>query len=232
MAILTKFLQLLKPERNDYVDVEKHLSENYDKIDTKMEELSNSNDEKLNKGAVSSEYDTAKKIEDKIKGIDEKFKNFCPFPVNSLYLSLENTNPSSLWLGTTWQKQENRFLLGAGSNYNLGATGGNSTVTLSIGNLPSHNHSASTSSHNHSQPAHTHTFQGRSDATEGSISGITQPGGGDPKYGYLFTVTTTANGGDTTGSASPTTSIGYTGSGSAFSIMPPYLVVNIWKRTS
>nr|DAL60221.1 MAG TPA_asm: hypothetical protein [Caudoviricetes sp.] len=67
MAILTKFLQLLKPERNDYVDVEKHLSENYDKIDTKLEELSNSNDEKLNKGNVSSEYDTAKKIEDKIK---------------------------------------------------------------------------------------------------------------------------------------------------------------------
>ena len=67
MAILTKFLKLLKPERNDYVDVEKHLSENYDKIDTKMEELSNSNDEKLNKGAVSSDYDTAKKIEDKIK---------------------------------------------------------------------------------------------------------------------------------------------------------------------
>ena len=67
MAILTKFLQLLKPEKNDYVDVEKHLSENYDKIDTKLEELSNSNDEKLNKGNVSSEYDTAKKIEDKIK---------------------------------------------------------------------------------------------------------------------------------------------------------------------
>ena len=37
MAILTKFLQLLKPERNDYVDVEKHLSENYDKIDAELE---------------------------------------------------------------------------------------------------------------------------------------------------------------------------------------------------
>ena len=67
MAILTKFLKLLKPERNDYVDVEKHLSENYDKIDAKMEELSNSNDEKLDKGAVSTDYDTAKKIEEKIK---------------------------------------------------------------------------------------------------------------------------------------------------------------------
>lgn len=123
-------------------------------------------------------------------------------------------------------------MLGAGSNYNLGNTGGNSTVTLSVANLPSHNHSASTSSHSHSQPAHTHTFQGRSDATENSISGITQPGGGDPKYGYLFTVTTTANGGDTTGSASPVTTIGNTGNGQSFSIMPPYITVNIWKRTS
>lgn len=69
MALLTKFLKLVKPKKNDYVDVEKHISENYDKIDNKMEELSNSNDEKLNKGNVSSEYDTAKKIEDKIKAV-------------------------------------------------------------------------------------------------------------------------------------------------------------------
>lgn len=75
MAILTKFLKLLKPEKNDYIDVEKHLSENYDKIDTKMEELSNSNDKKLNKGAVSSEYDTAKKIEDKIKTVQSTANN-------------------------------------------------------------------------------------------------------------------------------------------------------------
>lgn len=87
MAILTKFLKLLKPEKNDYVDVEKHLSENYDKIDTKMEELSNSNDEKLNKGAVSSEYDTAKKIEDKIKKIiNEKWK------INTKYIGVTNTS--------------------------------------------------------------------------------------------------------------------------------------------
>ena len=40
------------------------------------------------------------------------------------------------------------------------------------------------------------------------------------------------SGGDTIGSASPTTSIGATGSGTAFSILPPYLSVNIWKRLS
>ena len=67
MAVLTNFLKLLKPEKNDYVDVDKHISENYDKIDSKMQELNTSNNGKLDKGAVSSEYDTAKKIEDKIK---------------------------------------------------------------------------------------------------------------------------------------------------------------------
>ena len=67
MAILTNFLKLLKPEKNDYVDVDKHINENYDKIDSKMQELNSSNSEKLDKGAVSSEYDTAKKIEDEIK---------------------------------------------------------------------------------------------------------------------------------------------------------------------
>lgn len=43
---------------------------------------------------------------------------------------------------------------------------------------------------------------------------------------------TTSNGGDTTGSATPSISVGSTGSGTAFSIIPPYLVVNVWKRLS
>ena len=64
------------------------------------------------------------------------FKNFCPFPVNSLYLSLGNENPSTLWLGTTWAKQEGRFLLGSSSSYGLGTTGGASTVKLIGDNLP------------------------------------------------------------------------------------------------
>ena len=67
MAILTKFLQLLKPERNDYVDVEKHLSENYDKIDSKIEKLTDSNDKKLDKGEnLSEEFNTGEKIEKQI----------------------------------------------------------------------------------------------------------------------------------------------------------------------
>lgn len=48
-----------------------------------------------------------------------------------------------------------RFVVGAGSTYTVGTTGGSNTVALVTGNLPSHNHSfsgsaASTGSHSHS----------------------------------------------------------------------------------
>lgn len=163
-----------------------------------------------------------------IEGISETFKNFCPFPVNSLYLSLGSENPSTLWLGTTWKKQEGRFLLGSSSSYSLGSTGGASTVTLSVANLPSHTHSATTAAHTHTQPAHKHQvgkgeggYSGGAGYTIAQFNEVIQP----IKY-------TESAGGDTTGSASPVTSIGSTGSGTAFSIIPPYLVVNIWKRLS
>ncbi len=159
--------------------------------------------------------------------INEKFKNFCPFPVNSLYLSLGNENPSTLWLGTTWAKQEGRFLLGSSSSYGLGITGGASTVKLTIANLPSHTHSATTAAHTHTQPAHTHKIKGYNNE-QADGPNLAGAGGWETTKNAI----TESAGGETTGSASPVTSIGATGSGTAFSIMPPYLVVNIWKRLS
>ena len=164
-----------------------------------------------------------------IEGISETFKNFCPFPVNSLYLSLGNENPSSLWLGTTWVKQEGRFLLGSSNSYSLGSTGGASTVKLAIANLPSHTHPVTTAAHTHTQPTHRHAIKDTS--SEGSTEELFfygNKGSGNVNYSNY----TSSAGGETTGSASPVTSIGSTGSGTAFSIMPPYLVVNIWKRLS
>lgn len=164
------------------------------------------------------------------------FKNFCPFPVNSLYLSLGSENPSSLWLGTTWQKQEGRFLLGSSSSYSLSSTGGASTIKLTVDNLPSHTHSATTASHSHTQPTHNHTIYGWKNGGGPTVHnrlGAFAFGtdSGSPTKLEEANACLTA-GGDTTGSASPVTSIGATGSGTAFSIMPPYLVVNIWKRLS
>lgn len=54
MGILTNFLKLLKPEPNDFVDVAKHISENYDKLDENAksndETLTNLSNNKLDKG--------------------------------------------------------------------------------------------------------------------------------------------------------------------------------------
>lgn len=166
-----------------------------------------------------------------IEGISETFKNFCPFPVNSLYLSLGGENPSTLWLGTTWQKQEGRFLLGSSSSYALGTTGGATTIKLAVVNLPSHTHSATTAAHTHTQPAHTHSSQ-KSYGPEVYWKPDKVFYAGNSSINGATGITTTAAGGETTGSASPVTSIGSTGSGTAFSILPPYLVVNIWKRLS
>ncbi|MGL4628850.1 MAG: phage baseplate protein, partial [Cetobacterium sp.] len=59
-----------------------------------------------------------------------KFKNFCPFPINSVFILLDNSNPTTLFPGTTWQKQEGRFLQGTSGSESAGGTGGASTVTL------------------------------------------------------------------------------------------------------
>ena len=99
MSILTNFLKLVKPEKNDYVDVEEHISKNYDIID---EEIKKVNDAVEKKADPNHTHDDRYYTESEI---DMKFKNFCPFPINSLYLSLGSENPSSLWLGTTWQKK-------------------------------------------------------------------------------------------------------------------------------
>ena len=55
MALITKFLKLLKPQPNEYINVTTQISDNYDKIDAEMEKLSKSNDGKYGKigGTVS-----------------------------------------------------------------------------------------------------------------------------------------------------------------------------------
>ena len=64
----------------------------------------------------------------------------CPYyPVGSIYLSVNNVNPSSFF-GGTWVQIKDRFLLTAGSTYTAGNTGGEATHTLTVDEMPSHNH--------------------------------------------------------------------------------------------
>ena len=63
------------------------------------------------------------------------------YPVGSIYLSVNSTNPSTLF-GGTWQRIQDVFLLAAGSQYSAGSTGGEAEHTLTMNEVPSHNHSA------------------------------------------------------------------------------------------
>jgi hypothetical protein len=61
------------------------------------------------------------------------------YPVGSIYMSTKSTNPST-FIGGTWAALEGRFLVGAGSEYAAGSTGGEKTHTLTIDEMPSHDH--------------------------------------------------------------------------------------------
>ena len=62
------------------------------------------------------------------------------YPVGSVYVSVNATNPSALF-GGTWEQIKDRFLLSAGNTYKAGATGGEDTHVLTVDEMPRHNHS-------------------------------------------------------------------------------------------
>ncbi|MFQ9922114.1 MAG: phage baseplate protein [Beduini sp.] len=65
------------------------------------------------------------------------------FPVNSIYLTYTNINPGT-FLGGTWSLiGQNRYIVGAGSSYSGGATGGSSSTggtALTVAQIPNHDH--------------------------------------------------------------------------------------------
>lgn len=142
-------------------------------------------------------------------------------------MTLGTENPATLFLGTTWEKQEGRFLLGSNSSYPLGSTGGSTTITLTEANMPRHRHQVDSTTA--TIPAHTHsiTLQNHS----GDNYNANRVGwGADNLVGNNATVNTSSAGGGSTGAIAPYTS--YMGSGTSFNNMPPYIVVNMWKRLS
>ena len=108
------------------------------------------------------------------------------YPVGSIYCSYGSTSPAVLFGFGSWTKIEGRFLLGANATYGLGSTGGAATVTLTVNQIPAHNHSASTASagsHTHtastaSAGAHTHSVSGTAASAGNHSHTITVNSGG------------------------------------------------------
>lgn len=61
------------------------------------------------------------------------------YPVGAIYISVSDVNPATLF-GGSWEQIQDRFLLGAGATYSAGSIGGEATHTLTIDEMPRHNH--------------------------------------------------------------------------------------------
>ena len=61
------------------------------------------------------------------------------YPVGSIYLAYNHTNPGTLF-GGTWARISNAFLWAADSSGTIGQTGGEKTHTLTVAELPQHDH--------------------------------------------------------------------------------------------
>lgn len=144
------------------------------------------------------------------------------FPVGSIYMDATGNIDPNTQFGGTWVKIKNAFLYGSGTK-GIGTTGGEENHTLTTNEMPSHDHRMGSvratgsfgANKNYSGSYETGAFSrgqdlvGRDGYEDGTAA----------KYNFSF-----YNG--SSGSVSAN------GGGQAHNNMPPYLVVNIWKRTA
>ena len=77
--------------------------------------------------------------------VDQKFSDFVNkiYPVGSIYMSANPSNPSDLFGGTWKALDEGRVLIGANSSYPAGTIGGEAEHTLTVDEMPNHRHQGS-----------------------------------------------------------------------------------------
>lgn len=142
------------------------------------------------------------------------------YPVGSIFMSVNNASPASLF-GGKWEQLQDTFLLAAGSSYAAGSTGGEATVKLTTGQLPAIRgqiHAGSGSSGTSGKG------YGAFRAASGVFSAVTEMQYGRPSESTSITW--------------PNSVASYqyvnlsVGNGESHNNMPPYLAVYMWKRVS
>lgn len=126
----------------------------------------------------------------------------------------------------------NKFPIGSGSTYSIGAAGGSATNSLIVANLPSHSHTGTTNSSTTgisiNDPGHSHTqYEARDDGNISNQAGQYPPGDANtgfeespPQTGTSTTGITLNDNGHT--HSFTTSSVG---SGTSFSILNPYIAL-------
>lgn len=138
------------------------------------------------------------------------------YPIGKIIYTSKADNPATYLGGGTWTQIEGRFLLGASSSYAAGSTGGEAEHTLSVSELPSHNHP---------------TYNGEGWALfemnrAGGKVAKTEVATSSSSNKYTYTATATSE------IQWPYNQTGKQGGGAAHNNMPPYKVVYIWERTA
>jgi hypothetical protein len=141
------------------------------------------------------------------------------FPVGAIFSSTSSSNPAtSLGFGTWTAFGAGRTLVGAGSGFTGGATGGSADAVVA-----SHSHTATSSV---SDGGHSHV--GRVATTLGGSQGYSgfEEGRGNPDW-----ATQTSTDSATTG-ISVSTTVATAGVSATNANLPPYVVVYMWTRTA
>lgn len=133
--------------------------------------------------------------------------------VGAVIFSFDNNfSPSALW-GGSWSRVTNRFLIGSGGTYSTGVTGGEANVTLTVDQMPNHNHTRQDLVYDQSY-AESQLLSARTVYwTFGSQCNIAYDQQ-TMEHVAMF------NGGST----------GYAGNGASHNNMPPYIGCNIWRK--
>ena len=130
------------------------------------------------------------------------------YPIGSIYMSVNATDPASLF-GGSWVRLKDRFLLGAGDySDEYGTEGGEASVSLTASQMPSHNHAQRISATTINAVAMV------APKTSGNRSGRTISAESYTSYHEGAAIVKTED----------------NGSGAAHNNMPPYLAVYMWKR--
>lgn len=65
------------------------------------------------------------------------------YPIGAVFISATNSMPSLVAAVGVWTRLEGRVIIGASTTYAAGSTGGSATHTLTVDEMPSHNHEVS-----------------------------------------------------------------------------------------
>ena len=159
------------------------------------------------------------------------------YPVGSIYLSVNNVNPGTIF-GGTWEQIQDRFLLAAGGTYAGGSTGGSDThthttaaVALTVAQMPKHRHTPSNHNTAGSESGYKRVFTTHLDINSDSTGRRAVGGTGS---GYAITAKTSNDdlaGVDYTSYQGDGASHSHGNTGSSSSL-PPYLAIYVWKRTA